>query len=62
MQRYFLISYTVFRRDRNINGRRGGGVLIAVLNSINVYPRDDLYCSSELMFVEIVFSNNRRTR
>jgi hypothetical protein len=57
----FPDNYTVFRRDRNINERHGGGVLIAVLNSINVYPRDDLYCSSELMFVEIVFSNNRRT-
>ena len=48
----FPNCYTVFRRDRASQGRQGGGVLIAVKNTLNVSSRDDLLSESELLFVD----------
>ena len=48
----FPENYTVFRRDRSQNGRQGGGILIATSYFLNVSPRDDLLCDSELLFVD----------
>ena len=49
---------TVFRCDCGLHGRHGGGILIAIGDFCKAYLRGGL-CSttSELEFVEIVFSN-----
>ena len=56
----FPENYTVFRRDRSQNGRQGGGILIATSDFLNVSPRDDLLCDSELLFVDF-HSYSRKT-
>ena len=38
----FIPGYEIFRRDRNINGRHGGGVCFYVQNNINCIPHCDL--------------------
>ena len=38
----FIPGYEIFRRDRNINGRHGGGVCFYVQNNVNCIPRHDL--------------------
>ena len=38
----FIPGYEIFRRDRNTNGRHGGGVCFYVRTSINCTPRHDL--------------------
>jgi exonuclease III len=38
----FIPGYEIFRRDRNTNGRHGGGVCFYVQTSINCTPRHDL--------------------
>lgn len=50
----FPSNYTVFRRDRPHNGRKGGGVLIATRDTVKVFQREDLLCDSELLFVHII--------
>ena len=56
----FPSNYTVFRRDRSYNGRKGGGVLIATRDTVKVSQREDLLCDSELLFVDIHVSGNRK--
>ena len=52
---------TVFRCDRELHGRHGGGILIAIGDSCKAYLRGGL-CSntSKLEFVEIVFPNRKK--
>jgi hypothetical protein len=38
----FISGYDIFRRERNTNGRHGGGVCFYVRTSINCTPRHDL--------------------
>ena len=38
----FIPGYEIFRRDRNTDGRHGGGVCFYVRTSINCTPRHDL--------------------
>ena len=38
----FISGYEIFRRDRSINGRHGGGVCFYVRSTINYTPRLDL--------------------
>ena len=56
----FPANYLVFRRDRMCNGRRGGGVLIAVRVTFKSSLRDDMLSDSELIFVDISFPNDRK--
>ena len=42
------------------NGRRGGGVLIAVHDTFKFSLRDDMLSDSELIFVDISFPNDRK--
>ena len=56
----FPSSYTVFRRDRPYKGRKGGGVLIATRDTVKVFQREDLLRDSELLFVDILVSGNRK--
>ena len=57
----FPRGYTVFRRDRELQGRHGGGILIAAKDSIKAFPRSDLpTTSSELLFVDIVLPNRKK--
>ena len=71
MARFFLSpsilqvppNYTVFRRDRKFRGRFGGGVLIgliAVRDSIKASPKEDVLCDSELIFIDLLFPDNRK--
>ena len=53
-------NYLVFRRDRMCNGRCGGGVLIAVRDTFKSSLRDEMLSDSELIFVDIFFSNDRK--
>lgn len=55
-----LPNYMVFRRDRKINGRFGGGVLIATRDSIKAVPRDTSQYDSEFIFVDLLHSHNRK--
>lgn len=52
---------TVFRCNRELHGRHGGGILIAIGDSCKAYLRGGL-CSntSKLEFVEIVFPNRKK--
>ena len=52
--------YTVFRNDRKTNGRHGGGVLIAVRDCIPATLRANHQCESELLFIDLLFSHERR--
>ena len=54
----FPANYMVFRRDRMCNGRRGGGVLIAVRDTFKSSLRDDMLSNSELVFVNISSPND----
>lgn len=56
----FPANYTVFRRDRKLNGRHGGGVLIATRGYIKAVPRDTLQKDSEFIFVDLLLSHNRK--
>lgn len=56
----FPSHYTVFRKDRKINGRHGGGVLIAVRDYITVSLRSTHPCDSEMLFIDVLLSYNRR--
>ena len=56
----FPSNYTVFRRDRPYNGLKGGGVLISTRDTVKVFQREDLLCDSELLFVDILVSGNRK--
>ena len=56
----FPENCTVLRRDGSQNGRQGGGILIATSDFLNVSPRDDLLCDSELLFVDF-HSSSRKT-
>ena len=48
------VGYSTYRTDRS-TGKRGGGVLLAVKNSIQSYRRRDLEAdSSETVAIEIV--------
>ena len=38
----FIPGYEIFRRDRNINGRHGGGACFYVQNNVNCILRHDL--------------------
>lgn len=53
-------NYTVFSRDRKINGRSGGGVLIATHDYIKAVPRDTSQYDSEFIFVDLLLSRNRK--
>ena len=53
-------NYTVFRRDRKIKGRSGGGVLIATRDYIKSVPRDTSQYDSEFTFVDLLLSHNRK--
>ena len=53
-------NYTVFRRDRKINGRSGGGVLIATRDYIKAVPCDTSQYDSEFIFVDLLLSHNRK--
>ena len=52
--------YCVYRRDRQQGGRFGGGVLIATKRCFKVFPREDLACDSELLFIDIIIAGNRK--
>ena len=56
----FPSIYTVFRRDRAQNGRRVGGILIAICGTLRASVREDVSFESELLFVDILFSANRK--
>ena len=56
----FPSHYTVFRKDRKINGRHGGGVLIAVRDYITVSLCPTHPCDSEMLFIDVLLSYNRR--
>ena len=53
-------NYTVFRRDRKINGRSGGGVLIAPCDYIKAVPGDTSQYDSEFIFVDLLLFHNRK--
>ena len=51
----FIPGYEIFRRDRSINGRHGGGVYFYVRSTINYTPRLDLYIDHlENLCIEIL--------
>ena len=56
----FPSHYTVFRKDRKINGRHGGGLLIAVRDYITVSLRPTHPCDSEMLFIDVLVSYNQR--
>ena len=56
----FPSTYTVFRRDRAQNGRRVGGILIAICGTLRASVTEDVSFESELLFVDILFSANRK--
>ena len=58
----FPSNYTVFRRDRPYNDRKGGGVLIATRDTVKAFQREDLLCDSELLFLDILVSGNRKVK
>ena len=57
---FYPQNYTVFRRDRKIDGRSGGGVLIATRDYIKAVPRETSQYDSEFIFVELLLSHNRK--
>ena len=48
------------RRNRKSRGRFGGGVLIAVRDSIKASPKEEVLSTSELIFMDLLFANNRK--
>lgn len=54
----FPNNYTVFRRDRKLNGRHGRGVLIATRDHIKTVPRDTLQYDSEFAVFLLLFSHS----
>ena len=57
----FGSEYRVYRKDRlGKAARHGGGVLIAVKNSIVATMREDLNCKSELLVIDVVTSDNSK--
>lgn len=57
---YFSSSYAVHRKDREYDAtgqKFGGGVLIAVCDSLNSYRRQDLESYAECVWVEILSSD-----
>ena len=56
----FPNNYTIFRRDRRLNGRKGGGVLIVMRDNIKAIPNDTSQYDSEFIFVDVLFSHNRK--
>ena len=56
----FPPKYKIFRREQKSRGSFGGGVLIAVRDSIKASPKEDVLCDSELIFVDLLFANNRK--
>ena len=56
----FPSDFSVFRRDRKLNGRHGGGVLIATRDHIKAVLRDTPQNDSEFIFVDLLFSYNRK--
>ena len=42
------------------NGRRGGGILIAVRDTLRASVRENVSFDSELLFVDILFPANRK--
>jgi hypothetical protein len=50
----YLAGYEIVRRDRNVNGRNGGGLCIYIRSNINYQVRDDLHSATlENLIVEI---------
>jgi len=58
MVKSFPVAIRFFRRDRKLNGRHGGGVLIATRDNIKAVPRDTPQNDSEFIFVNCLFSYN----
>ena len=56
----FASNYSIFRRDRKLNGRHGGGVLIATQDHIKAVPHDTPQNDSEFIFVDLLFPYNRK--
>lgn len=56
----FPSHFTVFRKDRKINGRHDGGVLIVVRDYITVSLRPIHPCDSEMLFIDVLLSYNRQ--
>ena len=56
--KFFLRNTRSLARDRKSRGRFGGGVLIAVRDSIKASPKEDVVCPSELIFMDLLFANN----
>ena len=56
----FPSNYSVFRRDRMLNGRYGGGVLIATRDRVKAVPRDTPQNDSEFIFVDLLFTYNSK--
>lgn len=56
----FPANFIVFRNYRRHLGRYGGGVLIAVRNTLKAHRRDDIACQSELLFADIFLKHNKK--
>ena len=56
----YLPGFEVVRKDRSVNGRRGGGVCIYLRSNINYQIRNDL-CDDRLecVVIEIIRSHSR---
>ena len=52
----FFLNYTVFRKDRNVNG---GGVFVATSDRIISYEIPDLYADCEMIWAELHFSGSK---
>ena len=56
---FFPTNFVVFRRDcQYLVGH--GGVLIATKNTLKVHPRDDVRCTVEPLFVDILLHSNKK--
>ena len=56
----FFSNYSVFRRDRKLNGRHGAEVLIATRHHIKAVPRDTPQNDPEFIFDYLLFSYKRK--
>ena len=56
----FPSGHSVFRRDRKLNERHGGGVLIATRDHIKAVLHDTPQNESEFILVDLLFSYNRK--
>ena len=52
------LNFTIFRKDRL--SRAGGGVMLAVRNTITCVRRSDLECNAEVLFCEIRPDSKRK--